>query len=122
MVPVKGKLLSYKLNPKSKRLNPYDMHHSHHDLEFISKNPQVIYCYELKGKSYRGTSLSLLGAVKTNILNSYLGQKPKTVTVYINPNNPNESTLNLGQFSRSQILRVGMIAAVTLIIVNKYVG
>ena len=122
MTAIDGKLLSYELNAKSKRINPYDMHHTRWDLENIFTSPQVLYSFELNGLKYQSARLSLLGAVDMNHLNEYISPKPITVTVNVNPDNPNDATLHLGQFSRPKLFRASLTSVIFVSLLFKYVG
>ncbi len=106
MTAVEGQLLSYQLNAKSKRVNPYDMHRTNWDIESMFTSPKVLYSFEFNGLNYQSARLSLLGAIKMNLLNVYILPKPIPVIVYVNPEDPNDATLHLGQFSRPKFARV----------------
>lgn len=122
MVAVDGQLLSYQLNANSRRpfnfKEPYDKLASEHIFTQIT----VHYKYEFNGEDYESRKLSLLPASKkpSFVVNSV--STPMSIKVFIDKDNPDESTLYLGRFSILNVLSALVAFTLSAVIIFKNAG
>ena len=112
MVAVQGTLHEYQLGARQQRLNRFDPVDDDRDLSVITTQPKVRYEYTFNDQRHHAARLSLLDVAGFDLLNTLTGPKPKPVTVYVDPDNPQSATLCLGRYSLTRLLTPHVLLAV----------